>query len=215
MSEKAIWLIHQNVDLLRGFVDVNIWQEALMLPGDDAAHRWEVEVKSGGQPVDLTGCTALAFFERSDKERSNVTLPCNIAGNVVSVVLKPECYAIPGQLRAIMRVTGASGGVLTACETYFRVRNPPSGNIVDPGNIVPDIDVLLTKLQQVSAATDAAHAAAQSANEAAARATEAANRIDWNVVFTDDGAGNVFVSGASLTDDGAGNVYIAPFSTAT
>ena len=214
MSEKAIWVIHQNVDLLRGFVDVNVWQEALMLPGDDAAHLWEVEIKSGGQPVDLTGCTAIVFFERSDKERSSVVLDCTISGNTVSVTFEPECYAIPGQLRGILRVTSASGSILTACETYFRVRNPPSGTIVDPGNIVPNVDVLMTKLQQLVTATDAAISAATNANEAADRANSAADKLNWDFIVSDDGAGHVTLSGlVDVMDDGKGNVSIGPFAS--
>ena len=215
MSEKVIWIIHQNVDLLRGFVDVNIWQEALMLPGDEAAHKWEIEIKSGGKPADLTGCTALAFFERSDKEKSTVTLDCSVSGNVVSVVFDPACYAIPGQLRGVMRVS-KEGVILTACETYFRIRPPISGNIVDPGNIVPGVDVLLTKLQQVSEATNAANEAAAVANEAADRANAAADKLNWDFVVSDDGSGNVTLAGlVDVMDDGNGNVSIGPFAGAS
>lgn len=205
-----IWKIHQTIDLLRGFVDLNTWPEALMLPGDDAAHVLEVEIKSGGQPVDLSGCSALTYFNRADN--AVVTLECQITGNVVSVTFDPSCYAIPGQLRTVMKVTN-NGTILTACETYFMVRAPLSNQVIDPGKIVPSIEVLMAKLQQMTDVTAAANDAAVNANAAADRANAAANKLNWDFVVSDDGIGNVTLAGlVDVMDDGNGNVSIGPFA---
>lgn len=207
-----IWKIHQNVDLLRGFVDVNTWPEALMLPGDEAAHVWEIEIKSGGTAVDLTACAAKAYFARADN--ASVMLDCTISGNVVSVKFEEPCYAIPGQLRGVVKVTKGET-VLTACETYFMVRPPLPDQVVDPGNVVPSIEVLMAKLQQMADATDAATIAAANANDAADRANAAADKLNWDFVVSDDGAGNVTLAGlVDVMDDGNGNVSIGPFAGA-
>jgi len=205
-----IWKIHQAIDLLRGYVDVNTWPEALMLPGNDTAHIWEIEIKSGGTPVDLSACAAKAYFARADN--ASVVLDCTINGNTISVTFDETCYAIPGQLRGVINVT-EGGTVLTACETYFMVRPPLPGQVIDPGNIVPSIEVLFSKLQQMSDATDAATAAAESANAAADRANLAADKLNWDFVVSDDGIGNVTLAGlVDVMDDGNGNVSIGPFA---
>lgn len=204
------WIIHQVIDLLRGYVDVNTWPESLMIPGDDAAHVLEVEIKRGGQPVDLYGCAAKTTFTRADN--TGVVLDCTISGNLIKVELTPECYAIPGQLRAVMKVTNPDG-VMTACETFFRVRMPGPDQVVDPGNVIPSIEVLLARLQQMADATDAATIAAKSANEAADRANAAADKLNWDFLASDDGEGNVTLSGlVDVMDDGNGNVSIGPFA---
>jgi len=207
------WKIHQTIDLLRGFVDVNTWPESLMLPGDDAAHVLEVEIKSGEQPVDLTGCSSLVYFNRADK--AVVILPGIVSGNTVSVTFDPSCYAIPGQLRTVMKVTNRSG-ILTACETYFMVRAPLPDQVIDPGTIVPSIEVLMAKLQQMTDVTAAANEATDNANAAADRANAAADKLNWDFVVTDDDAGNVTLSGlVDVMDDNNGNVTIGPFASAT
>lgn len=169
------WIIHEKIDLVRGFVDVNIWQTALMVPGDKAAHKWEIEVSSDGAPYDLTGHEANAHMVRADDHE--VLLKGEISGNLMTFIFKEEVYAIPGQLRGLVKVM-KDGSVLSACETYFRVRKPLPGQIVDPGEVIPDIEVLLAKIAEIESAVQTANNAAQNANQAASRALEAAKAAE-------------------------------------
>lgn len=146
------WTIKQAVDLVRGFPDVNVWQEALMIPGDGKAHVWEIEVRNNGQPVDLTGCTVNAWFARDDGNA--VYLVGQVSGNVASVTLSQECYAIAGQLRGVLKI--AKGGeVMSACESFFTVREPLPSQYVDPGQMIPSIDELLGRVEDCEAAATA------------------------------------------------------------
>jgi len=165
------WIIHEKVDLVRGFVDVNVWHTALMVPGDSNAHVWEIEVNNDGVPYDLTGYTAIAHMTRADEKEVMLKGVCS--GNVITVVFEEPVYAIPGQLRGLVKLSRGETR-LSICETYFRVRNPPSGQIVDPGEVIPDIEVLLDKIATLDEVIKEANDAADRANAAA----DAAEQFD-------------------------------------
>lgn len=207
------WKIRQIVDLAASGSAPTAWSEALMTDGDKHAHTWNVTVLNAGQAADLTGATAIGYFNRAD--RATVAVPATITGNLVSVTMTQECYAIEGPLVGIFRLMASGSTTLTLSVLRFNVGKGPNSAIVDPGNIVPDLDTLLAQVANIEAVTQACIAATGDADAAADRANDAANRIDWNIIFTDDGEGNVTVSGADITDDGEGNVTIAPFAITT
>ena len=204
------WKIRQTVDLAASGSGPTAWSEALMTDGDKNAHTWNVTVLKAGQAADLTGATAICYFNRAD--HATVAVPGTITGNLVSVTMTQECYAIEGPLVGIFRLMKSGTTTLTLSVLRFNVGKGPNSAIVDPGGIIPDLDALLAQAANIEAVTRACIAGTSDADAAASRANDAANRIDWNIIFTDDGAGNVTVSGADITDDGEGNVIIAPFA---
>lgn len=123
------WIIHQTIDLSRGHEPVVVWPHALMIPGDHAAHTWEVEVKQYGKPVDLTGFRVKGLFITSGAD-STLSIDGTISGNIASVELTMECY-VEGPLRGVMQLTRA-GVVMSICETFFTVRNPWPEQILIP-----------------------------------------------------------------------------------
>lgn len=152
------WILTDRVDLSKDAQRQQVGApEALMLPGDNEAHRWEITVLNNGEAADLTGASVAGYFLRSDGE--TVAVVGSVTGNVISVVLAQECYAIEGLMRVIVRVT-LNGVITTVIQRLFRVQQDIGDQIIDPGEVIPDIDELLAQIAAMEAATAAANAAA-------------------------------------------------------
>jgi hypothetical protein len=164
------WIIRQTIDLTRGFPPANVWPDVLMIPGDGDAHVWEIAINEMGQPANLDGYSVSALFVREDK--NSIYITGNSSGNIASVTLTQQCYAIAGQLRGIMRIS-KNGNVLSACETFFSVREPVPNQYIDPGEIIPSLEELLAQmdaleqLEEDVSAAEAERIAAEQAREAA------------------------------------------------
>lgn len=191
----AQWLIQDTVDLRADAQKQKVGApEALMLPGDNEAHRWSVTVLNGGGAADLAGASVAGYFLRSDGETVMVVGSVT-DGNVVTVTLAQECYAIEGLMRAIVRVT-QNGAVTTLIQRLFRVQQDIGDQIIDPGEVIPDIDELLAAVAAMEAATvDCVNAteACETATEAVAAnlapkfSTSSAYSIGDLVINSDDG----------------------------
>lgn len=164
------WIIRQTIDLTRGFPPANVWPDVLMIPGDGDAHVWEIAINERGQPANLDGYSVSALFVREDK--NSIYITGNSSGNIASVTLTQQCYAIAGQLRGIMRIS-KNGNVLSACETFFSVREPVPNQYIDPGEIIPSLEELLAQmdaleqLEEDVSAAEAERIAAEQEREAA------------------------------------------------
>ena len=164
------WIIRQTIDLTRGFPPANVWPDVLMIPGDGDAHVWEIAINERGQPANLDGYSVSALFVREDK--NSIYIAGNSSGNIASVTLTQQCYAIAGQLRGIMRIS-KNGNVLSACETFFSVREPVPNQYIDPGEIIPSLEELLAQmdaleqLEEDVSAAEAERIAAEQEREAA------------------------------------------------
>ena len=138
------WIIRQAIDLKKGYPDVVVWPNALMLTGDKNAHTWEVEVFDSGVPVDLTGSIVNGYFIRDDGQ--TVYVAGSATGNKASVKMNVNCYAIQGSLRGVLRIVKA-GETMTACEVFFTVKpDAIVGTIIDPGHVIPTLDELLAQI---------------------------------------------------------------------
>lgn len=166
------WKIRQRIDVERGYPRAVVYADELMVPGDNSAHQWLVEVFEHGSPYDLSGCNCTASFIRDDGNTVFVT--GTVSENVASVILPSACYAIQGPVRGILRISKNSQ-VASACETYFVVREGITGSVVDPGEVIPNLDDLLAQIEAMETATASATDAAESANAAASDATEASS----------------------------------------
>lgn len=147
----AQWSIKEIVDLARsGEPKREARPYDLMLPGNNEAHVWEIEVLDNGEAVDLSSVTqVLGSFVRQRDPDSRVDIVGSASGNVVSVKLKTECYAYAGSLRGIMEITTSTGEIVTLSEKYFNVKEPKPGQIVDPGQAFPDIEEQARMLEEV------------------------------------------------------------------
>lgn len=204
------WQINQTVDLTKGQPSVQVWPTALMVVGDNLAHVWNISVVEKYAPVNLDGYTAYVYFVREDGK--SVYLDGSISGNTISIKFDEKCYAIQGSIRGVVKAKKGDQ-VLTMSDMVFVVRHGTGTEVIDPGEVIPNLETLLAKLPEVDAIITEAEKSIEIANAAADRANEAADRLNWNFLASDDGNGNVTLSGlVDVFDDNAGNVTIGPFS---
>lgn len=153
--------IRQTVDLSGINPNWNaVRHDALMYPGDNLAHTWEVQVKRNGIPVDMTGGNVVGYFQR--KDGNTVMVDGTIEDSICKVTMAQECYAIPGALKAVMRYTDTvTHTIVTLAYHAFTVQNRiDDGGIIDPGEVIPSIDDLLAEIEAMEQATAAAEVAA-------------------------------------------------------
>lgn len=168
------WLIEQRIDLRRGVQAPQVWPHALMLCGDNNAHTWRVIILDGGKPAQITG-SITGYFVRADG--NTVVVTGNLSGNIASVTLAQACYAIEGDLRAVMRLK-IGESTITLSALILHVRSEISDSIIDPGDVIPSLDDLLAQIDACETATDAANDAADAANQAAQSASAVESQIE-------------------------------------
>lgn len=184
---SANWMIKQKVDLSKGYDRYVVWEKALLVPTDNKAHTWSVEVVKAGENVSLEGYSVSAYLVRSDGNA--VLLTGSISGNVASVDFAQSCYAYEGQLRGVMQLI-KTGEVITIAETFFTVRESIPDTIVDPGQVIPSLEELLAQIEACREATEDANEAAVSANSAASSANTAASNANTKADLANTAASN-------------------------
>lgn len=163
------WIIEQRVDLRVGVPQVQTWPQALMLYGDAQAHTWRVRVLDAGRAAELTG-TVAAYFVRQDGQ--TVLVAGTVTGNICEVVLPQACYAVKGEMRAVMRLSSGNTTMTLAVVT-LRVGEGVGDSIIDPGEAIPMLDALLARIAEMEQGTMAANSAANNANSAIANLSAA------------------------------------------
>lgn len=153
------WLLAYTVDLAKGDQAVSVLApNVLALPGDNLAHTWMVILTRNGVPADLTGATATAYFTRGDG--NTVMLVGTAEGNVCAYTMLSTCYAVPGPLRCVLKVTSPTIGTVTLLDKIVQVRQGVGGSIIDPGTAIPSLEQLLAAVPAANEATKAAQIAA-------------------------------------------------------
>lgn len=148
-------------------IDVGVTQEdlhRLFAVADAQAHTFKITVMSKGQAQSLSGHTVIGYF--MTRYYGTVVITGSISGNVATLVLPATCYAHNDGFQLIIRLV--SGSTKTAI--YWGngyVSRSASDPTIDPGSVVPNIDDLLAKIDQMEQATQAANTAATNANTAA------------------------------------------------
>lgn len=145
-----------------------------LIQADNEAHKVRVAVKDGGEAADLTGCSCIGYFLRADGETVAISGSglAGIEDSTAWVVLPMSCYAVPGRGGLVIRLIKGDvrSTVLTMeCSVY----QSTTGQIIDPGHVVPDLDELLAQIERMESATAAAEEAAERAEEAAEGIEEA------------------------------------------
>ena len=131
-------------------------------------------VTRGGQPVALTG-SVIGYAQRADG--NTVVITGSKSENKAWIVLPEAAYAAPGRLVIVVRlVDGDSKTVLCACAA--NVLRTTTDQIIDPGEVIPDLDELLAQIDAMEQGTAAANTAASAANTAAANANAKAALAD-------------------------------------
>ena len=151
----------------------------LLMQGDNQANVIELTLMDGATPASLSGYTATVYLQRADGVR--VRCPGSVSGNVATVTLQAECYSVPGQYAAVMKLSGPNE-LRTVLRLAGYVESDGQGAIIDPSGSIPSYDdlerimkELEDALQQAENATSGANAAAKHATTAAGAANTAAS----------------------------------------
>ena len=145
------WKIQQKCDLSAG--TYQSWGDSTYAyTGDDNAHSWIVEVLSSGSAADLSGYSVSAYFIRADG--NTVIATGSISQNTVNVELPQSCYSVPGVVKGVLKIT-KTGSTVTIGAIKFSVSASSTDTLIDPENIVPSVDELLSILAEIDQIVDA------------------------------------------------------------
>lgn len=145
------WEIRQKCDLAAG--TYQSWGDSTYAyTGDNNAHSWVVEVFSSGSAADLSGYSVNAYFIRADG--NTVIATGSISQNTVNVELPQSCYSVPGVVKGAVKIT-KSGSTVTVGAIKFSVSVSSTDTLIDPENIVPSVDELLSILAEIDQIADA------------------------------------------------------------
>lgn len=118
---------------------------------DNAGNLIGVNVFSDGHPATLGGSVAASVI-RADG--ATVAVPGALSGNQATVVLNQSCYAVPGPISIVIKIT-QSGAVTTICAIVANVYRSSTDSVVDPGTIIPSIDTLIAEIEAAVASIPA------------------------------------------------------------
>ena len=193
----------------------------LLMQGDNQANVIELTLMDGTTPASLSGYTATVYLQRADGVR--VRCPGSVSGNVATVPLQAECYSVPGQYAAVMKLSGPNE-LRTVLRLAGYVESDGQGVIIDPSGSIPsyeDLERIVQELEEAlrkaETATSSANAAAQNANTAAGSANTAAgaaNTAAGNATTATSRANKAAASIEGLTVEASDVAYNQP-ATAT
>jgi hypothetical protein len=160
MNMPDKWGVSQTVELWNPTEPPKIWSNALAVAGDNEAHKWTVTLLYKGQPASLTGSVSAEFIR---KNNTRVPAEGTLVGNVASVVVPQEALLVDGAVLGVMRLV--DGDVtMTLAEAVIANRDLLTGDVVDPGELIPNLDQLLAKIHDCETAAAAALSAASAAS---------------------------------------------------
>ena len=154
-------LIERTVDINQALRCENL---GTFFKHDSLAHTFLISVVSNGQPVNLTGYSAVAYFNRPTAD--TVPVVGSVTGNVVSVTLAEACYVYEGHFNLVIRLTDGGDSKIAIYWADGNVRIDSNDATVDPGGVVPDLTELLAKIDQMEQATASAREATSDAENA-------------------------------------------------
>lgn len=153
------WYINRTADIMNGDRAASRTASIMPLayPGDGNAHIWRVTVTDNGAPASLTGAVPIGYFMRG-YDGETVMQTGTISGNVISVTIPAEAYAYSGHVTAIIRINHG-GANMTIDAVAYEIGPNVTGDIIDPGEVIPGIDDLIAEIERMETATEAAEAA--------------------------------------------------------
>lgn len=137
----------------------------LVFNGNNGSMTLGVRLYKDGEPLAPSGAVTGQVI-RADGQTA-LTEAGTIEGNLVSVTLNQSCFAVEGPIVASISVT--DGGVkTTVLRAAFTVALTSSGPVIDPGQVVPDVEDIVAQYGEMQRVTAEAQAAAGTALSAAA-----------------------------------------------
>ena len=161
-----------------------------LFTADNQANLIGVIVTDQGQPVTLSG-NVNGYVIRADG--NTVVVSGSIQANKAMIVLPSSCYAKAGPIHIVIKVGNTTIG---ACTSY--VGQSTTGDIVDPGHVVPSLSELLAQIENCRTATTAANTAASNANTKANLADTAASNADTKAALANTAASAANAAAAKI-----------------
>lgn len=120
--------------------------------GDVKGNRFGFRCFRNGEPVSLAGITVIGHFLRADGDTVQITGTVE-GGYTAFVSLPASCYAVEGQFTLVIKLAG--GGVTgTIRMVDGTVVNTTNGAVIDPGNVIPDLDEYLAVIEAAEEAAE-------------------------------------------------------------
>lgn len=129
--------------------DLTVPVQVVYLPGnvfsqDNNGNLIGVNVFQGGEPATISGSVSASVI-RADG--ATVAVTGSLSGNQCSVVLPQACYAVPGVLSIVIKLTSGET-VTTVGAVVANVYRSSTDTAVDPGQIIPDIQALIEAIDE-------------------------------------------------------------------
>lgn len=118
---------------------------------DNAANTINVHVMDNGEPATIGG-TVSANVIRADG--ATVAVSGAIEGNKAYVILSQACYAVPGRIEIIIKLT-QSTTITTIAAIVANVYRSTTDTVVDPGTIIPSVQALIAEIEEAVASIPA------------------------------------------------------------
>lgn len=139
-------IYHYTIDLDKGGLREVLRNPLYTL--NSKAHTFALEIKQGSAAANLSGANCKAYFIRAD----GVTVPIDgtVSGNVASVTLLPNCYAVQGrfELSVDLILGDVIHTVLHADGSLYRTRTDA---MIAGGGPVQSFDELVSAVQKAFA----------------------------------------------------------------
>lgn len=127
--------------------------------GDNGGNTINVYVMEGGQPATING-EVIASVIRADG--ATVAVSGSLSGNCASITLSQSCYAIPGPISIVIKLT-LNEVITTICALVANVYRSSTDTIVDPGTIMPSIQDLIDQINAAVATIPSDYSSTQTA----------------------------------------------------
>ena len=141
--------------------------ETVVFSADNLSAIVGVALYSGDNPENQTDARAICYAIRADG--NTVEFAGIVNQNRISAILPQSCFVAPGPLAVMLQVIIGSGDAAvktTVLKAIFTVEASETGEIIDPGHVIPDIEYIMEILEQAEQATETANNAAAAAEAA-------------------------------------------------
>lgn len=120
--------------------------------GDKNGNRFGFRCLRNGVPINMNGTNVLGHFMRAD----GVTIEIDggtVTGDTAFITLPEGCYAVEGQFELAIKLNrGEVTGTIRIIDGT--VVNTTNGDVIDPGNVIPDLSDYLAAIDEAVEAAE-------------------------------------------------------------
>lgn len=167
------WKVRRTIDLSEDAPQVERLR-ALATLSSRMAHELRIRIQENKNDADLNGRSVKLSVILPDRSSLMDAFDGKIENGTAVMPLPDICYSQVGEVRGVLYLADASGGLLPVYAFMLLVYEDLTDIFIDTANVVPSISELLAQMQAMREVTKNAQEAAGAANDAADNATEKA-----------------------------------------